>query len=86
MVGVPLPTSVIYHGHRRAYSGESLDQPSIPIDVGRRGEAVGGNLTTGDLASDELWPINRRALFRVTNGWVPVDRGPQLSVGYDLIF
>ena len=86
MSGVPPPTSVVRHGHRRAYSGESLDQPSAPIDARRRGETVGGDLTAGDLAGDELWPVNRLALFCVTDGWVPVDRGPQLSVCMMLIF
>ena len=80
MAGVPPPTSAILHGRRQAYSGESLDQPSAPIDVGRRGEAVGGDLTAADLAGDELWPFNRYALFCVTDRWALVDRGPRLSV------
>ena len=86
MAGVPPPTSVVHHGHRRAYSGESLDQPSAPIDVGRRGKAVGGDLTVGDLAGDELWPVNHRALFCATDMWGHADRGSQLSICMMLIF
>ena len=48
--------------------------------MGRRGEAVGGDLTAGDITGDELWPVNHHALFCVTDRWVPVDRGPRLSV------
>ena len=80
MASVPSSTSIVRHGRRRAYSDESLDQPSAPIDAGRRGEAIGGDLTIGDLVGDDLWPINRHTLFCVTDGWVPVDRGPRLSV------
>ena len=80
MAGIPPSTSIIHHGRRRAYSGESLDQPSAPIDAGHRGEAVGGDLTAGDLIDDELWPVNHRTLLCVTDGWVPIDRGPRLSV------
>ena len=76
MAGVPPPTSAILHGRRQAYSGESLDQPSAPIDAGRQGEVVGGDLTASDLAGDELSPVNRRALFCVTDGWVPINCGP----------
>ena len=80
MASVPSSTSIVRHGRRRAYSDESLDQPSAPIDAGRRGKTVGGDLTVGDLAGEELWPVNHHALLCVTDGWVPVDRGPQLSV------
>ena len=79
MAGVPPPTSAVRHGHRRAYSDESLDQPSAPIDAGRRGEVVGGDLTTGGLTGDELWPVSAVLCFCVSDVWVPIDRGPQLS-------
>ena len=80
MAGVPPPTSAVRHGHRRAYSDEPPSQPSAPIDAGCQGEAVGGDLTVGDLASDELWPVSAALCFCLSDGWVPVDRGPQLSV------
>ena len=86
MAGVPSPTFVVRHGHRRAYSGESLDQPSAPIDAARRGEAVGGELTASDLVGGELWLVNHRALFCVTDMWGHADRGSQLSVCMMLIF
>ena len=86
MAGVLPPTSVVHHGCRRAYSDESLDQPSAPIDVGHQGEAVGGDLTAGDLAGDELWLVNHRALFCVTDMWGHADRGSQLSVCMMLVF
>ena len=76
MAGVPPLTSVVRHGYRRAYYGDSLDQPSAPIDTGRRDEAIGGDLTLDDLANDELWQANYCTLFCVTDGWVPVDHGP----------
>ena len=84
MDSVPPPTSTVHHGHRRAYSGEPPSQPSTPIDTGRRGEAIGGDLTaddlTGDLASEELWSISVVLCFYVSEVWVPIDRGPRLSV------
>ena len=80
MAGVPPPTSIVRHGRRRAYSSEPPSQPSAPIEARRRGEAVGGDLTVVDLIGNELWPVNHHALFRATDGWVPVDRGPRLSV------
>ena len=76
MASIPPPTSTVRHGHCRAYSGESLDQPSAPIDAGRRGEAICGDLTAGDLASDELWPISTALCFGVSDLWVPIDRRP----------
>ena len=39
--------------------------------MGCRGEHVGGDLAAGDLAIDELWPVNHRALL-----YVPIKRGP----------
>ena len=80
MAGVSLPTSAVRHGRHRAYSGEPPSQPSAPIDVGRRGKAVGGDITAGDLAGNELWPVNHRALFCVTDMWGHTDRGVQLLV------
>ena len=68
-------SSAIRHGRRRAYSGEPLSQPSAPIDVGRQGKAVGGDLTTGDLTSDELWPVSVMLCFCVSDVWVPADHG-----------
>ena len=79
MASVPSSTSIVRHGRRRAYSDESLDQPSAPIDAGRRGEAIDGDLTAGDLAGDELWSVSAVLCFYVSDVWVPVDRGPQLS-------
>ena len=72
-------SSTVCHGRRRAYSGEPPSQPSTPIDAGRRGEAIDGDLTAGDLAGDELWSVSAVLCFYVSNMWVPVDRGPQLS-------
>ena len=69
MADILLLTLAVHHGHRRAYSGESLDQPSAPINAGYRGKAVSGDLTIGDLAGDEQWPINHRALLCVTDVW-----------------
>ena len=86
MSGIPSSTSAVCHGCRRAYSDESLNQPSAPIDAGRRGEAIGGDLTTGDLADDELWLVNHHALFYVTDMWGHADPRTQLSVCMMLIF
>ena len=80
MAGVPPPTSTVCHGHHRAHSGEPPSQPSVPIDAGRRGKALGGDLTAGDLVSDELGPVSVALCFGVTDGWGPVDHGPRISV------
>ena len=86
MAGIPLPTSAVCHGCRRAYSVESLDQPSAPIDAGRRGEAVGGDLTAGDLAEDELGPVSAALCFGVTDGWAPLTVGLRCQCVHALIF
>ena len=79
LIGALPRSSAVRHGCRRAYSGEPPSQPSTPIDAGRRGKAVGGDLIVGALTGDELWPISAVLYLCVSNMWVPVDRGPQLS-------
>ena len=72
--------SAVRHGRRRAYSGDPSSQPCVPIDAGRRGEAIGGDLTTGDLTGNELGPVSIALCFGVTDGWGPIDRRPRMLV------
>ena len=75
LVGALTRSSAVRHGRHRAYSGEPPSQPSTPIDVGRQGEAVDGDLTASDLAGDEQWPVNHCALLYVTDTWGQIDSG-----------
>ena len=73
-------------GRRRATSIAPLSQPCVPITTGRRGEAVGGDLTAGDLAEDELGPVSAALCFGVTDGWAPLTAGPRCQCVHTFIF
>ena len=51
-----------------------------------RDESSGEDATTGDLTVGEFSPVSAVPCFGLTDGWVPVDRGPQLSVGFEFDF
>ena len=80
MVGIPPPTSAILHGRRRACSGEPLSQLSLLVDACGSHECSDEDATAGDLTVGEFSPVSAVPYFGLTDEWVPVDRGPRLSV------
>jgi hypothetical protein len=50
------------------------------------GKSSGEDITVGDLAVDEFSPVSVIPYFGLADEWVPVDRGPRLSVCVMLIF
>ena len=86
MASVLPSTSAIRHGRRRACSGEPPSQLSLAVDARGWGEYSGEDATAGDLTVGEFLPVSAVLSFGLADEWVPVDRGPQLPVGYDLIF
>ena len=62
----PLPC---HHGRRRGSSDDPPGQSSIPVDARENGEHDVGNLTTGELAIDELLSVNHHALLCLADAW-----------------
>ena len=67
-----------HHAHQQGRSGDSPSQPRVPAGArGVGGEHDGEDLTVGDLAADEIWQVNHRALRYVPIMWGPLTHGPR---------